>query len=80
MWPVGPAGVIRTGGPDPRGFLVRFVALARASLELSTLPKPRSKCCHISASLGFSVIIKERWKHLHRQEKFRHHVRVHSLI
>lgn len=32
-----PAGVIRTGGPDPRGFLVRLGAPARANLELSML-------------------------------------------
>lgn len=32
-----PAGVIRTGGPDPRGFLVRLVTPERADRELSML-------------------------------------------
>lgn len=55
-----PAGVIRTGGLDPRGFLGRLVAPRTDKPGAVSALKLLCECCHISASPGLSAVITER--------------------
>lgn len=75
-----PAGVIRTGGPDPRGFLVRLGAPARAQTwSFQCTEASFTSVVTFLLHSVFSIVIIERCNLLHRQEKFSHLVRVHSV-
>lgn len=71
---------------DPRGFLVRLGAPARAKTWSCHRSEASSQSVsHISASLFFSIVIIERFFlflffFLHREEKFSHLVNVHSSL
>lgn len=55
-----PVGVIRTGGPDPRGFPRPSGCHRQGKPGAVSALKALYECCHISASPGLSVVIIER--------------------